>query len=74
LTATVALFVVPLAWAPSIAAKRIAITTWLSLILFLVWFSFAAVAHAKGLLSDVIPSEGRGRLWDDIREYRYQQR
>jgi hypothetical protein len=69
LTIIIALFLIPLAWTSSIGAKRIAVTSWFSLALYIAWFSFAAVAHGKGLLSDGIPPEGRGRLWDDIRKF-----
>jgi hypothetical protein len=71
LTSLATLFIISLSWTSSIGAKRITLTSWLSLVLYMAWFTLAAVAHGKGLLTESIPPEGRGVLWDGIRKLNF---
>ncbi|KAI0251978.1 hypothetical protein BJV78DRAFT_1281983 [Lactifluus subvellereus] len=66
LTAALALVLLPLYAASSLAAKRVVYATWASLLAYLIWLSAVSYAHAKGTLSVGLRWQNPGVLWQGI--------
>jgi hypothetical protein len=66
LTATVALVLLPLYAARSLAGKRIIYATWLSFLAYLTWLGAVSYAHVKGTLSTDLHWQRPGVLWQGI--------
>jgi hypothetical protein len=66
LTAVLALVILPLYAAPSLAAKRIVYATWASLFAYLTWLGVVSYAHMKGTLSVGLRWQSPGVLWQGI--------
>jgi hypothetical protein len=66
LTATLALVLLPLYAAPSLAAKRIVYATWASLFAYLTWLGAVFCAHMKGTLSTGLRWQSPGVLWQGV--------
>jgi hypothetical protein len=66
LTATLALALLPLYAARSLAAKRIIYATWASFFAYLTWLGAVSYAHAKGTLSTDPHWQRPGVLWEGI--------
>ncbi|KAF8501023.1 hypothetical protein F5888DRAFT_1678280 [Russula emetica] len=66
LTASIALVLLPLYGARSLAAKRIIYATWASFLAFLIWLGVVTYAHVKGTLSTDLHWQRPGVLWQGI--------
>ncbi|KAH9997923.1 hypothetical protein BJV77DRAFT_982259 [Russula vinacea] len=65
-TVTIALVLLPLYAAPSLAAKRIIYATWVSFLAYLTWLGVVSYAHVKGTLSTDLHWQRPGVLWQGI--------
>ncbi len=66
LTSTLALLLLPLYAAPSLAAKRIIFATFASLLAYTTWLGAVLHARIKGTLSTGLHWESFGILWQGI--------
>jgi hypothetical protein len=66
LTAALALAVLPLYAARSLAAKRIIYATWASFFAYLTWLGVVSYAHVKGTLPSDLHWQRPGVLWQGI--------
>ena len=66
LTAGIALVLLPLYGARSLAAKRIIYATWASFLAYLTWMGVVTYAHVKGTLSADLHWQKPGVLWQGI--------
>jgi hypothetical protein len=66
LTASIALVLLPLSGARSLAAKRIIYATWASFLAYLIWLGAVTYAHVKGTLSTDLHWQRPGVLWQGI--------
>ena len=66
LTASIALVLLPLYGARSLAAKRIIYATWASFLAYLTWLGAITYAHVNGTLTTDLHPERPGVLWQGI--------
>ncbi|KAI0304449.1 hypothetical protein B0F90DRAFT_1809274 [Multifurca ochricompacta] len=65
-TMTLALALIPLYAAPSLATKRIICATWASVLAYLIWLGAVSYAYIKGTSSTDLHSQNVGILWQGI--------